>query len=56
MNWRQLSKKVKKPVAVAKQGFEYFHYKNRESFKGLKMFCAPYYTSVYLGDTLILHT
>ncbi|EOB3407620.1 hypothetical protein ACIJDF_002711 [Enterococcus hirae] len=32
----------RKPVAVAKQAFDYFYYKNRESFKGLKIFCEPY--------------
>ncbi|HGF8211431.1 TPA: hypothetical protein QFD67_002200 [Enterococcus faecium] len=34
--------KDRKTVAVAKQAFDYFYYKNCESFKELKIFCAPY--------------
>ncbi|PEH49514.1 hypothetical protein [Enterococcus faecium] len=32
----------RKKVAVTKNGFDYFQYKNSESFKELKAFCAPY--------------
>lgn len=32
----------RKPLAVAKQAFEYFHYKKNTSFEELKIFCAPY--------------